>query len=242
MNAILTDEYYTHPHYLLSGPEGTFGSYLAIPEGDAAPAIVVIQEIFGINHDMRETCHHLASLGYVAICPDLYWRIEPGVSLTDKTQQEWDKAMKLLQAFDAHAGVRDIATTISAVRRLPQASGLVGVVGYCLGGRLAYLAATRTDADAAVSYYGVGIDAHLDESVNIRRPLLMHIAEEDEFVPAKARAKIMSALRDHPLVEIHTYPGCSHAFARNEGVHYNAAAAELANHRTAEFFHKNLSG
>jgi carboxymethylenebutenolidase len=226
--------------YLITGPDGSFSSYLALPWSQPAPAIVVIQEIFGINEDMRTTCDRLASSGYMAICPDLYWRMEPNVSLTDKTPEEWDKAMRLLDAFDAEAGVRDLAATIDATRQLPGESGAVGVVGYCLGGRLAYLVAARTDASACVSYYGVGIDNHLDEKAKIRKPLLMHIAEQDEFVPAAARQTIASALHDLPDVEIYTYPGCNHAFARNNGVHYNAAAAELANSRTADFVRRHL--
>jgi carboxymethylenebutenolidase len=226
--------------HLITGPNGSFDSHLALPRSRPAPAIVVIQEIFGINEDMRTTCDRLASSGYMAICPDLYWRMEPNVSLTDKTPEEWDKAMRLLDAFDVEAGVRDLAATINAARQLPGASGAVGVVGYCLGGRLAYLVAARTDANACVSYYGVRIDNHLDEKAKIRNPLLMHVAEQDEFVPAAARQMIAAALRDLRGVEIYTYPGCNHAFARNNGVHYNAAAAELANSRTAAFFRKHL--
>jgi len=225
---------------LITGPDGSFNSYLALPGSQPAPAVVVIQEIFGINEDMRTTCDRLASSGYMAICPDLYWRMEPNVSLTDKTPEEWDKAMRLLNAFDVDAGVRDLASTIDAARRLPGASGAVGVVGYCLGGRLAYLVAARAGASACVSYYGVGIDAHLDEKAKIRNPLLMHIAEQDEFVPRAARQTIIAALRDLGGVEIYTYPGCNHAFARNNGVHYDAAAAELANSRTSDFFRRHL--
>jgi carboxymethylenebutenolidase len=226
--------------HLITGHDGTFSSYLALPRARPAPAVVVIQEIFGINEDMRTTCDRLASSGYMAICPDLYWRLEPNVSLTDKTPEEWDKAMRLLNAFDVDAGLRDLAATLDAARQLPGASGAVGVVGYCLGGRLAYLVAARTDATACISYYGVGIDDHLDEKAKIRNPLLMHIAEQDEFVPPAARETIVAALHDLRGVEIHTYPGCNHAFARNNGVHYNAAAADVANSRTADFFRRHL--
>lgn len=222
----------------LSVPDGSFAAYLATPDAANArgTAIVVIQEIFGINADMRETCDNFAREGFVAICPDLYWRQEPNVELTDKTEAEWKKALALYNGFNVDKGVADIDATIQAVRQQPGVTGGVGTVGYCLGGLLAYLTATRTGADAAVSYYGVGMDKHLGEAPRIAKPLLMHIAEEDEFVPAEARAKIIEALEDSPHVEIHTYPGCQHAFARNDGVHYVADAAREANARTLKFF------
>ncbi len=219
-------------------PDGSFAAYLATPDAANArgTAIVVIQEIFGINADMRETCDNFAREGFVAICPDLYWRQEPNVELTDKTDAEWQKALALYGAFDVDKGVADIDATIAAVRQQPGVRGGVGTVGYCLGGLLSYLTATRTSADCAVSYYGVGIDKHLDEAPKIAKPLLMHIAEQDEFVPAEARAKIVATLHDNPHVEIHSYPDCQHAFARNQGVHYVDAAARAANARTLRHF------
>ncbi|SDD39703.1 carboxymethylenebutenolidase [Cupriavidus sp. YR651] len=219
-------------------PDGKFAAYLATPEAANArgTAIVVIQEIFGINADMRETCDNFAREGFVAICPDLYWRQEPNVELTDQTEAEWKKALALYGAFDVDKGVADIDATITAVRQQPGVTGGVGTVGYCLGGLLAFLTATRTGADAAVSYYGVGIDKHLGEAPTISKPLLMHIAEEDEFVPREARATIIETLEDSPHVEIHSYPGCQHAFARINGVHYVDAAAREANARTLKWF------
>ncbi|MGH8788699.1 MAG: dienelactone hydrolase family protein [Cupriavidus necator] len=218
-------------------PDGNFRAYLARPTSAASgKAIVVIQEIFGINDDMRATCDHFAQQGFTAICPDLYWRQEPNVELTDKSDAEWQKALALYQAFDVDAGVGDLDATIQFTRRLDGITGGVGTVGYCLGGLLAFLTAVRTNAEAAVSYYGVGIDKHLGEAATFTTPLLMHIAEEDEFVPPEARARIVAALSDKSNVEIHTYPGCMHAFARNQGVHYVAEAAERANARTLSFF------
>ncbi|QET05546.1 MULTISPECIES: dienelactone hydrolase family protein [Cupriavidus] len=222
----------------ITTPDGSFAAYLATPDPANArgTAIVVIQEIFGINADMRETCDNFARDGFVAICPDLYWRLEPNVELTDKTKEEWDKAFALLNAFDIDKGVEDIAATIAYTRKLPGVTGGVGTVGFCLGGLLAFLTATRTDTDSAVSYYGVNLDKFLGEAGKIKSPLLMHIAEEDEFVPAEARAKIIEALKDNKHVEIHTYPGCQHAFARNNGIHYVDAAAKAANARTLKAF------
>ncbi|WP_420992236.1 dienelactone hydrolase family protein [Cupriavidus sp. 30B13] len=220
--------------------DGAFAAYLARPAATKAPGIVVIQEIFGINADMRKTCDDFAAQGYLAICPDLYWRQEPGVELTDATQAEWDKALKLYNGFDVPAGVKDIDATIGYMRALDGAGGKIGAVGFCLGGLLAFLTAARTDADAAAVYYGVGIDKYLGEQGDIRQPLLMHVAEEDEFVPRETWSRIVAALSPQPNIEIHTYPGCSHAFARNNGVHFDAASAQAANDRTAAFFRANL--
>jgi carboxymethylenebutenolidase len=224
----------------ISTPDGSFSAYLARPARTPAPAVVVIQEIFGVNQVMREITDGLAAQGYLAICPDLFWRIEPGIELTDQSEAEWQRAFGLYNAFDVDNGVRDIAATIATIRRDAACAGKVGAVGFCLGGLLAYLTAARTDVDASTAYYGVGIDSRLDEAKTLKRPLLMHIAEEDGFVPKEAQAAIVGALKGNPLVEIHTYPGCDHGFARTGGQHYDAAAAATAGERTLAFFKRSL--
>jgi carboxymethylenebutenolidase len=221
-------------------PDGSFSAYVARPAAARAPAVVVIQEIFGVNAVMRETADWLAGEGYLAICPDLFWRIEPGIDITDQSEAEWKRAFELFNAFKADTGVRDIAATIDAIRADPGCSGAVGAVGYCLGGLLAWLTAARTDADASVSYYGVGIDRFLAEAADISKPLLMHIAGGDEFVPPEAQAAIHKALDGHATVTIHDYPARNHAFARRGGQHYDAADAATANGRTLAFFKANL--
>ncbi|MBP7701411.1 MAG: dienelactone hydrolase family protein [Phenylobacterium sp.] len=221
--------------------DGQFAAYVARPSDPKAPAIVVIQEIFGVNAVMRGVCDELAAAGFVAVCPDLFWRIEPGIDITDQSEAEWKKAFELYNAFDVEAGVKDIAATIDHVRALPEVNGKVGAVGFCLGGLLAYLTATRTDADASVAYYGVGIEKHLVESEKQAHPLLMHVAEEDQFVPKEAQALILAQLKNHPQVEIFTYPGRDHAFARQGGEHYDAADAKLAGGRTLAFFNQHLA-
>ena len=220
--------------------DGEFSAYVARPHAAKAPAIVVIQEIFGVNAVMRGITDDLAAAGYLAICPDLFWRIEPGIDITDQSEAEWKKAFELYQAFDVKRGVEDIAATIAAIRGDAGCNGKVGAVGFCLGGLLAFLTATRTDADASVAYYGVGIDKVVGEAANLGRPLLMHIAEEDQFVPKEAQAVIVDALKGNPKVTIHTYPGRDHAFARKGGEHYDAADAGKANQRTLDFFKANL--
>jgi len=224
----------------ITTPDGSFSAYVARPAKSPSAAVVVIQEIFGVNAVMREITDGLAAQGYLAICPDLFWRIEPGIDITDQSEAEWKRAFELFNAFDVDAGVKDIAATIAAARQDPGCNGKVGSVGFCLGGLLAFLSATRTDVDAAVSYYGVGIDGRVGEADKMTRPLMMHIAEEDGFVSKEAQAKIKAALNGQRLVEIHSYPGLDHAFARRGGQHYDDAGANLAGQRTLDFFRRNL--
>ena len=219
---------------------GTLSAYVARPAATKAPAVVVIQEIFGVNPVMREVCDRLAAQGFLAVCPDLFWRLEPGVDITDQSKAEWDKAFDLMTRFDVDQGVEDIRATIDQVRASGGCSGKVGAVGYCLGGRLAFLTATRTDSEASVGYYGVGIEAYLPEAEKLAHPLMLHIAEDDGFVSKEAQAMITGALKDHPQVTLHTYPGCDHAFARPGGAHYDAAAAARADARTLAHFRQHL--
>ncbi len=224
----------------IKGPDGSFSGYLAKPKSGAGPkaGIVVIQEIFGVNKVMRDLCDWLAGEGYVALCPDLFWRIEPGVDITDQSEAEWKKAFDLFGKFDADKGVADIATTIEKLRDL--SSGKVGAVGYCLGGQLAYLTACHTGVDASVGYYGVNIQNRLDDAKGISSPLMLHIAGKDEFVPPEAQEAVVKGLHDNPHVTIHRYPAMDHAFARPGGAHYDKAAAEEANDRTLKFFARHL--
>jgi carboxymethylenebutenolidase len=224
----------------ISTPDGAFNAYIARPAAAKAPAIVVIQEIFGVNAVMRAVADKLAAAGFLAVCPDLFWRIEPGIDITDQSEAEWKKAFSLMQAFDIDKGMADIQATITAARGLPQSTGKVGAVGYCLGGRLAYLAATRTDVDASVGYYGVTIENYLGEAGKIAKPLMLHIAEEDQFVPKAAQAQVIDALSKLSHVKLFTYPGRDHAFARPGGAHYHAGDAALADSRTVDFFNAKL--
>ena len=221
-------------------PDGEFSAYVARPSAEKAPAVVVIQEIFGVNQVMRDITDALAAEGYLAICPDLFWRIEPDIDITDQSEAEWKRAFELFNAFDVDAGVKDIQATIKTIRADAGANGKVGAVGFCLGGQLAFLTATRTDVDAAVSYYGVGLENRVPEAEKLTRPLMLHIAEEDQFVPKEAQAVIIAALKDHPQIEIHTYAGRDHAFARVGGEHYDEADAKLAGGRTLQFFQRTI--
>ncbi|HYD31818.1 MAG TPA: dienelactone hydrolase family protein [Azospirillaceae bacterium] len=219
---------------------GTFQAYLARPQSGQGPGLIVIQEIFGVNQVMRDLCDGFAAQGYLALCPDLFWRQQPGVQLTDKSEEEWTRARQLMAGFNEARGILDLHAALVWLSQHQDCTGKVGVIGYCLGGRLAYLMATRSRPDCSVSYYGVGLDNRLSEAAAITKPLLLHIAGQDRFVPPEAQTHIREVLSRVSQVTIHTYPDCDHAFARPGGQHYDAAAAELANRRTAEFLARHL--
>mgnify|MGYP001219432728 CR=1 FL=1 len=220
---------------------GTFKAYVSRPNGDGPhPCLVVLQEIFGINQVMRDICDEMAEQGYIAICPDLFWRIEPGIELTDKTEEEWEKAFELFKAFDAGKGMEDIQSTLNQARKLDGTNGKAGTIGFCLGGKLAYLSATRTDTNCSVGYYGVDLGSHLDEAKNISNPLLLHIAGQDQFTPEEEKNTVMEGLKPYDLVYQYEYPEQDHAFARPGGEHYDAQAAKKANDRTAKFLETYL--
>jgi carboxymethylenebutenolidase len=222
-------------------PDGKFRAYCAQPATAAkAPAVVVLQEIFGINADLKETCDWLAKQGFVAVCPDLFWRIEPGISMSKLDDADWKRGFALYQAFDRDRGIGDIGATIEAARKLPKSSGKVGVMGFCLGGLLTFLSAARLSPDAAAEYYGGDTESYVGESSKIRCPTVIHLAESDEYMPAEAQHKIRDGVKSNPKITLYSYPGCKHAFARHNGAHYDAEAANKANSRTIEFFNQHL--
>ena len=223
----------------LSG-DANFDAYIARPEGEPQSAIVVIQEIFGVNAGIRRKCDKLAEDGYLAIAPDLFWRLQPGIELDPDIQPEFEKALDLMGKFNQDAGVRDIEATIKYARDFVK-NGKVGAVGYCLGGRLAFMTAARTDADATVGYYGVGIDELLREKHAIAHPLMLHIPTEDGFVDKDTQAAMHEGLDDHPKVTLHDYEGLDHGFATEFGKRRDEEAATLADKRTADFFAEHLS-
>ena len=232
------------PDITIKGPDGGFGAYLASPAAGKGPGVVVIQEIFGVNKVMRDLCDGYARQGYFAVCPDLFWRIQPGVQLTDQSKAEWDQAFALMNKFlpQFEKGIGDLMAAMAHLRQLPGATGKAGCVGYCLGGSLAYAMSCNPAAasDASVGFYPVQIDDYLPYAVNIRKPAMFHIAEKDDFCPPTSQKKIKDALGKIAHVTVHSYAGVNHAFARLGGGNYDKAAADLANSRTADFFKKNL--
>src|ERR1700683_3130505 len=178
----------------IKGREGAFGAYIAQPKVVPAPAVVVLQELFGVNADIRKTCDELAEQGFVAVAPDLFWRQEPGIDLSATSEADWQHGLRLYQAFDRDAGVRDIKDTLDAVAKLPESTGKIAVQGYCLGALMTFLTAIRSHVDAAVAYHGADTEKYLGEADNLSTPLLMHLGEEDEFISKAAQAQIKVVL------------------------------------------------
>ena len=220
--------------------KGRFDTYVAEPASTPRAAIVVIQEIFGVNAGIRSKCDRLAADGYLALAPDLFWQIAPGVELDPDVTDQMQRALDLMGQFDQDAGIRDTEATIRTARGMLADGGKVGVVGYCLGGRLAFMTAARTDVDASVGYYGVGIDGLLGEAHAIAHPMLLHIPQEDHFVDKDAQARMHAGLDDHPKVTLFDYPGEDHGFATEYGQRRSDESAQLADQRTASFFAAHL--
>jgi carboxymethylenebutenolidase len=223
----------------VQGPDGSFKAYVARPSGTPKGAVVAVQEIFGVNAVMRGKADWLAREGFLALAPDLFWRIKPGIELTDQTDAEWKQAIDHMNALDKNASVRDVAATLAHARSMGPAKA--GVMGYCMGGYIAFLAACRTDTDATVCYHGGGIHTALDEAGGIKKPVMLHNPMKDAFIPVEALNQIREALTPNPLVTVHEYAEQDHAFTREGGKHYDAAATELANGRTIAFFNQYLA-
>lgn len=219
--------------------DASFQAYCAEPEGTPRAAIIVIQEIFGVNPGIRQKCDNWAKAGYFAIAPDLFWRLQPGIELDPDVPSEFKQALEWMGQFDQAQGVADIEATIHEARRRTS-GGKVGAVGYCLGGRLAFMTATRTDIDASVGYYGVGIDGLLGEKHAIAHPVLLHVPKADHFVGPDAQKAMHEGLDDHPKVTLYDYEGLDHGFAAEMGNRRDEAGAQLADGRTADFFAEHL--
>lgn len=215
-------------------------AFVARPAGTPKAAIIVIPEIFGVNPGIRQKCETWAEAGYLAVAPDLFWRFAPGVETDPDVPEQFQQALGYFGQYDANDGVLDIEATIHWIRREAGVQQ-VGCVGYCLGGRLAYMAAARTDIDASVGYYGVMIDTLLNESHAIANPLLLHIPTADHFVGPEAQAAIHAALDNHPKVTLYDYAGLDHGFAAEMGNRRDEAGANLADNRTIAFFREHLA-
>ncbi len=219
--------------------QGRIPVYVARPATKPKAAIIVIPEIFGVNAGIRAKCDDWAAKGYLATAPDIFWRFAPGVELNPDIQAEMEEAFGYFGQYDADLGVKDIEALIHWIRR-EEGVAKVGLVGFCLGGRMAYMAAARTDIDASVGYYGVMIDQMVDEAKAIAKPLMLHIPTADGFVDAEAQKAIHKGLDGHPRVTLHDYEGLDHGFAATSGARRDEAGAKLADGRTEAFFKEHL--
>lgn len=219
--------------------EDTIPAYVVRPKDAPRGAIIVYQEIFGVNPGIRKMAEEWASRGYLAVAPDVFWRQTPGVEFDADVPEEFQQAIGMMMAHDFDLGIQDVEAVIHWVRRSENVAK-VGFVGFCMGGRVAYMAATRTDVDASVGYYGVMIDQMLGEKNAIARPLMLHIPTADGFVPPEAQQAMHQGLDDHPKVTLHDYEGLDHGFAAQSGARRVEDVAQLADQRTAAFFAEHV--
>lgn len=219
---------------------GQFDAYVAQPQSTPRAAIIVVQEIFGVNEGIRHKCDHWAEQGYLAVAPDLFWRDTPHIELDADVPEQFQAAIGHMQKLDQDLAIYDIEAAIRFARTELSGSGKVGVVGYCLGGRLTFMAACRTDGDAFVGYYGVGIDNLLGEQHAIGKPVMLHMPTADGFVPPDVQTKMHEGLKDNRHVTLHNYEGLDHGFAAEMDSRRVEEAAQLADQRTADFFDDNL--
>ncbi len=220
--------------------DGEMGAHIAWPDREPAGAIIAIMEIWGVNDTMRKHAQEFAEAGYICLVPDLFWRQDPGVELSDRNPADGQKAFDLYYDFDYDLGVRDMEDTMQWLRTVPGGTGKVGSVGYCLGGKLCYLMCCRTDIDCAVAYYGTYIEHNIREAPNLHRPFMLHMAMKDRWVQAEVNEMLERRLSPNPLVTIHKYPEADHAFARHGGKPYRKEEADRALALSVDFFRKHL--
>lgn len=222
---------------LSAGDEHSFQAYVSRPARPNGRAIVILQEIFGVTHAIRDVADRYAAEGYLALAPDLFWRIRPGIELSH-SKEDIALAFEALKQFNESLAVQDIARVVDYAHQEVGPDAPVAVLGMCLGGKLAYLCATRIDVDAAVSFYGVGIEKNLDEADRVACPLLLHIGARDTYIDATAREQIACTLATRPDVTLHVYEEAGHGFYTRE----TSTSRETAHTRTTAFLDASLGG
>ena len=216
-----------------------YDGYLALPRAGKGPGVIIVQEIFGVNAHIRSVAEQYALAGYVALAPDIFWRSERRVELGYEGADR-DKALALLKQVDADQTAADLGAAAKVLRALPETSGKIGAVGFCFGGQLAYLMAARGSVDAAVAYYGGGIQNKLDEADKVRVPMLFHYAEHDSSIPQAAVAQVRQRFAGHANAAFYDYAGVGHGFNCSDRSAYDQHASALAHGRTLEFLSSNL--
>ena len=220
-----------------TGSAETFRGYLAIPASGSGPGIVLLQEIFGVNGHMRDVADLYAEEGYVVLVPDLFWRLGRDIDL-GYDEASMRRAFEYFSRFDVDTAIKDATAALAALRARPECAGKVGALGFCLGGKLAYLLAARSDVDCAVGYYGVGIEQALGEAAAITCPMVLHFAELDRFCPPQARARITEAFAGRKDAEMYLYPGADHAFNAPERAAFDKPASLMAHTRSLALFRR----
>lgn len=217
-----------------------FAGYLARPPAGHGPGLVLFQEIFGVNAHIRAVAEQYAADGFVVLAPDTFWRQAPRVELGYEGEDR-QRALALMKAYAPADALADIATAVQALRARPEVAGQkLGAFGYCMGGRLAYLAAATTDIDAASCFYGGGIHGQLERAAAITAPIQFHYAEHDDNIPPAAVDSVRQAFAGRAAAELFVYPGAHHGFNCWARASYHAPSAALAHGRTLAFLAERL--
>lgn len=232
----------TRREIIRAGDGHEFAGHLAVPEKGSGPGLVVIQEIFGLNDYVKGVCGRLAALGYVALAPDLYSRLEPDIAIDESSPDSLPRAFGYVQRLDVPQAVDDAIATLQHLRELPELTDRkAGIIGFCLGGGIAYFVAARADPDVAVCYYGSAIADGLGEAGRVTCPVLFHFGDADEYVPEEKREQVRAAFEDRPGVEFHLHPGANHAFDNhNAAMFHHPEAAARAWQQTVPFLRREL--
>jgi carboxymethylenebutenolidase len=224
---------------------GSFDATLVLPDGGSGPGVLLLQEIFGVNDFLLAKAEELAALGYVVLCPDVFWRIERNVSLPhdeDSLNQAFGYMGRYGAEVDDGTKFADLVAALDHLRSRPEVTGKVAVMGYCLGGLLAYGVAARGNPDACVSYYGSGIADRLDEAGDIACPVVFHFGGNDPFIPGDQVERIRDALGSRLDVELHVHGDAGHAFENFLAPQFHDAdAASRSWPITVAFLERELS-
>lgn len=219
--------------------DGSFDAYIASGNGASRPALLICPEVFGVNSHMRSLADRFAQQGYLAVVPDLYWRVEPGLELP-YDEAGLKRGSEILAQIDAELATQDLGLVMDAVRKLPDCNGKIGVLGFCIGGTIAYLAAARLGADAAVGYYAKGVENFLEEARGISCGLVLHYGGADRFIPPSVVAEVREATQGMANVEVYDYPGVDHGFNSEDRKAYNPEVAAIAMQRTLALLETSL--
>jgi carboxymethylenebutenolidase len=223
----------------IQGDDGTFGAYVAVPHTGSGPGIVLLQEIFGVNEHIRSVAEQYAADGFVVLVPDLFWRAAPRIEL-GYDEASMPKAYELYQGLDFDKTQADITLAAKTLRALPEVTGKIASVGFCLGGLLSYKMAAGGAVDLAVAYYGGGIQNQLELADSVTVPLQLHFGDADSHIPNDAVATIAAKLESKDNVEIHIYPGADHGFNCSHRGSYHMLSALQAHGNTLLFLAENL--
>ena len=219
--------------------DGSYNTYVVFEGCEVRPALVVCSEAFGVNEHMRNVADRFAAQGYLVAVPDLLWRIEPGMEIA-YDDAGLRRGSEIAEAFDKEKGVEDLRPLLKRLRDRPGCNGRVGILGFCIGGAVAYLASARLNIDACVSYYGKGIEDYLEEADAVTCPAVLHYGGADRFIPPATVEKVRKTLGTKPGVEIYDYPGVDHGFNSEDRRAYTPDVAQLAMERTLRILQRGL--